>query len=132
VTVEFELTNTCRLGAAPSTAIRSRWQIEPLRLGSADEGLDQCFHAKERVDKLPMYLMQGAVSLGSLLSVLFSHRLRVHSLAAWAMDVPRFVNRGGKGDEPGDISVMIPYWVYRRFCDMVVAVVLMAPTYPLP
>jgi hypothetical protein len=38
------------------------------------------------------------------------------------MDVPRFVNRGGRGDEPGDISVMIPYWVYRRICDMLVAV----------
>jgi hypothetical protein len=39
-----------------------------------------------------------------------------------AMDVPRFVNRGGRGDEPGEISVMIPYWVYRRICDMLVAV----------
>jgi hypothetical protein len=37
------------------------------------------------------------------------------------MDVPRFVNRGGRGDEPGDISVMIPYWVHRRICDMLVA-----------
>jgi hypothetical protein len=48
------------------------------------------------------------------------------------MDVPRFVNRGGKGDEPGDISVTIPYWVYRRIRDMLVAVVLMTPTYPPP
>jgi hypothetical protein len=33
------------------------------------------------------------------------------------MDVPRFVNRGGRKDEPGDISVMITYWVYRRICE---------------
>jgi hypothetical protein len=38
------------------------------------------------------------------------------------MDVRRFVNRGGRGNERGDISVMIPYYVYRRICNMLVAV----------
>jgi hypothetical protein len=37
------------------------------------------------------------------------------------MYVSRFVNRGGRGDEPGDISVMIPHSVHRRICDMLVA-----------
>ena len=29
---EFELVNTCKLGAAPSAPIRSRWRIQPLSL----------------------------------------------------------------------------------------------------
>jgi hypothetical protein len=33
-----------------------------------------------------------------------------------------FVNRGGRKDEPCDMSVMIPYWMYRRICDMLVTV----------
>jgi len=37
------------------------------------------------------------------------------------MDLPRFVNRGGIAEEPGEISVIIPYWVYRRVCNALVA-----------
>jgi hypothetical protein len=37
------------------------------------------------------------------------------------MDLPRVVNRGGTGDEPSEVSVTIPYWIYRRICSLLVA-----------
>jgi hypothetical protein len=36
------------------------------------------------------------------------------------MDLPRFVNRGEEGE--GVIEVMLPCWIYRRICDLLVAV----------